>query len=86
MSNAWKKTDDIKFVSGNPLNEQTEGIVHIFTKLLIFLVQLVFRSSKASSKKEQSSEMLCILGIPCSITVKDLLDFIAPMRFHHIVN
>ncbi|EUB56858.1 BRCA1-associated protein [Echinococcus granulosus] len=79
MPNAWKKTDDIKFFSGNPLNEQTEGIVHIFTKLFLFLARPFFRSPKASSKKGQSSEMLCILGIPCSITAKDILYFIAPM-------
>ena len=80
MPKAWKKTDNIKFVSGNPLNEQTEGIVHLFTKLVLFHAHF-FRPSKSSANPKQSSEMLCILGIPCSITVKDLLDFISPMRF-----
>ncbi|VDD76744.1 unnamed protein product [Mesocestoides corti] len=70
--------EDIKFVSGNPLVEQTEGIIHFFTKSTIICTH---RSSKKSSDSIQTSEMLCMLGIPCSIAVKDLLVFISPMRF-----
>lgn len=32
MPKAWKKSEDIKFVSGNPQVEETEGIVHLLTK------------------------------------------------------
>ncbi|VDO03956.1 unnamed protein product [Rodentolepis nana] len=68
MPNPWKKSDRVAFIAGNPLNEQSEGIIHMFAKPI-----------KSSHKNTVQSEMLCILGIPCSVTVKDLLDFISPM-------
>uniref|UniRef100_A0A183SHV8 UBP-type domain-containing protein n=1 Tax=Schistocephalus solidus TaxID=70667 RepID=A0A183SHV8_SCHSO len=71
MPGTSKKPNKISFVSGNPTVEKTEGIIHLF---------------KTKNKKEttagcQTSSMLCMLGIPSNITVKDLLNFCAPMRF-----
>ncbi|KAM7540641.1 hypothetical protein Aperf_G00000019850 [Anoplocephala perfoliata] len=68
MPNPWKKADRVAFTAGNPLNEQSEGIIHLFTKPI-----------KSSPDKDARFEMLCMLGVPCSITVKDLLNFISPM-------
>ncbi|VUZ48486.1 unnamed protein product [Hymenolepis diminuta] len=68
MPNPWKKADRVAFIAGNPLNEQSEGIIHMFTKPI-----------KASNDKDVHFEMLCMLGIPCSVTVKDLLNFVSPM-------
>uniref|UniRef100_A0A0X3PWK6 BRCA1-associated 2/ETP1 RRM domain-containing protein n=1 Tax=Schistocephalus solidus TaxID=70667 RepID=A0A0X3PWK6_SCHSO len=70
MPGTSKKPNKISFVSGNPTVEKTEGIIHLF---------------KTKNKKEttagcQTSSMLCMLGIPSNITVKDLLNFCAPMR------
>ncbi|VDK32563.1 unnamed protein product [Dibothriocephalus latus] len=70
MPGTSSKSDKISFVSGNPTVEKTEGIIHLF---------------KMKNKKEitvgcQTSSMLCMLGIPSNITVKDLLNFCAPMR------
>ncbi|XP_046579416.1 BRCA1-associated protein-like [Haliotis rubra] len=59
----------IHFFSGNPCVEVTKGILHIY------------KDSERTSLDEgvARSEMICLLGVPASHTIHDLLMFAAPM-------
>ncbi|RXG73986.1 BRCA1-associated protein [Armadillidium vulgare] len=60
--------DTLHFISGNPTVDITQGILHLFKE-----------NTKTSLGPEGSrSEMLCLLGVPTSMTIHDLLQFTAP--------
>lgn len=60
----------ISFFSGNPYVDVTKGTVYFF------------KESKKGPKREdrKKSEMICILSVPTSITVHDLLQFTGPVN------
>lgn len=56
--------DGIGFFSGNPFVEITKGVLHLY------------KEDALTSRKE--ALILCILGVPASVTCHDLLTFTAP--------
>lgn len=60
----------MRFFSGNPSVETTEGIIHLY------------KDSQMTSLTEEvpRSEMMCILGVPATMTSPDLLQFIGPVE------
>ncbi|GFN84785.1 Brca1-associated protein [Plakobranchus ocellatus] len=64
-----KMPTTISFVSGNPTVELTKGILHIYKD----------SQMTALDKDISRSEMLCMLGVPASYTIHDLISFMAPM-------
>ncbi|TPP60152.1 hypothetical protein FGIG_04660 [Fasciola gigantica] len=79
MPENWKMTstglnsteDAIEFYSGNPMVETTEGIIHLYKN----------QTEVHTFADGMTSTMLCIFSVPSYITVKDLLVFVAPMRY-----
>ncbi|CAG5135763.1 unnamed protein product [Candidula unifasciata] len=64
-----KAPTTISFYSGNPCVELTKGLLHIYKDSQMTTLE----------KDVARSEMLCMLGVPASYTVHDLIKFIAPM-------
>ncbi|CAH1800491.1 unnamed protein product [Owenia fusiformis] len=66
-SNSPSGSGVIHFRSGNPMAEVTEGILHLY------------KDNHVTSLNEDfpRSEMICILAVPASMSVQDLLDFTA---------
>ncbi|KAK3707696.1 hypothetical protein RRG08_050511 [Elysia crispata] len=64
-----KMPTTISFLCGNPSVELTKGILHIYKD----------SQMTALDKDIPRSEMLCILGVPASYTIHDLISFTAPM-------
>ncbi|XP_041348267.1 BRCA1-associated protein-like isoform X2 [Gigantopelta aegis] len=60
----------IHFFSGNPCVERTKGILHIYKD----------GERKSLDAGVARSEMICMLGVPGSYMIHDLLQFVAPMR------
>lgn len=59
----------IRFFSGNPAVETTEGIIHIYKD----------SSMTPLSAEVPRSELICILTVPASMTSQDLLQFVGPV-------
>ncbi|XP_072024584.1 BRCA1-associated protein-like [Amphiura filiformis] len=59
----------LSFYSGNPSVEITKGILHLFKE----------NEMTSLDRDEIRSEMLCMLAVPASMTVHDLLQFTAPL-------
>ncbi|KAK9874281.1 hypothetical protein WA026_002633 [Henosepilachna vigintioctopunctata] len=59
-----ENNEEIGFFSGNPFVETTKGVLHLY------------KEDTLTSKKDVL--ILCILGIPASVTCRDLLSFTAP--------
>uniref|UniRef100_A0A0B7A5Q6 BRCA1-associated protein n=1 Tax=Arion vulgaris TaxID=1028688 RepID=A0A0B7A5Q6_9EUPU len=64
-----KMPTTISFHSGNPCVELTKGLLHIYKDSQMTTLD----------KGVTRSEMLCMLGVPASYTIHDLIKFIAPM-------
>ncbi|XP_045469173.1 BRCA1-associated protein isoform X1 [Harmonia axyridis] len=60
----FENKNEIGFFSGNPFVEITKGVLHLY------------KEDTLTSKKQ--ALILCILGIPASVTCHDLLTFTAP--------
>ncbi|KAH9525561.1 hypothetical protein Btru_001693 [Bulinus truncatus] len=60
----------VNFFSGNPSVELTKGILYIYKDS--YMTSL--------DKDVPRSEMLCMMGVPASYTIHDLIQFVAPMR------
>ncbi|XP_076062053.1 BRCA1-associated protein isoform X2 [Oratosquilla oratoria] len=58
----------VTFVSGNPMVEVTHGILHLYKE----------NTKTSLDVGEFRSEMLCMLAVPSSMTIHDLLQFTAP--------
>ncbi|CAH8538755.1 unnamed protein product [Dicrocoelium dendriticum] len=70
MAEGCPDSATIVFHSGNPVVETTEGIVHVYKNDL----------GLQASENGVTSTMLCIFSVPSHVTVKDLLNFVSPMR------
>ncbi|XP_059177999.1 BRCA1-associated protein-like [Physella acuta] len=64
-----KMLGTVRFYSGNPSVELTNGILHIYKDSQMTTLD----------KDVTRSEMLCMMGVPASYTIHDLIKFIAPM-------
>ncbi|CAL1548415.1 unnamed protein product [Lymnaea stagnalis] len=64
-----KMPSTVSFYSGNPSVELTKGIMHIYKDSQMTTLD----------KDVTRSEMLCMMGVPASYTIHDLIKFIAPM-------
>ncbi|XP_074593828.1 BRCA1-associated protein [Brevipalpus obovatus] len=64
----FNNVHQISFFSGNPYVDVTKGVVH-FCKV----------NKKKGCKAANKSEMLCILSVPTSMTIHDLLQFTGPV-------
>ncbi|KAK6967569.1 BRCA1-associated protein, partial [Biomphalaria glabrata] len=64
-----KMPTTVNFFSGNPSVELTKGILHIYKD----------KQMTSLDKEVARSEMLCMMGVPASYTIHDLIEFIAPM-------
>ncbi|XP_005093000.1 BRCA1-associated protein [Aplysia californica] len=64
-----KMPSTINFFCGNPSVELTKGILHIYKDSQMTTLD----------KDVTRSEMLCMLGVPASYTIHDLINFAAPM-------
>ncbi|KAK6170364.1 hypothetical protein SNE40_018774 [Patella caerulea] len=62
-------TTPLKFYYGNPSVELTKGILHIYKE----------NHPTSLDDGVTRSEMICILAVPASYTIHDLLNFTAPM-------
>ncbi|KAK8747270.1 hypothetical protein OTU49_016723 [Cherax quadricarinatus] len=60
--------DRVTFVSGNPMVDVTHGILHLYKE----------NTKTSLDETESRSEMLCMLAVPTSMTIHDLLQFTAP--------
>lgn len=60
--------DTVSFVSGNPFVEITKGILHLYKE----------NELTTMDKAASSSQTVCILSVPASMTCHDLLTFLAP--------
>ncbi|KAK3856559.1 hypothetical protein Pcinc_037118 [Petrolisthes cinctipes] len=60
--------DRVTFVSGNPMVDVTHGILHLYKE----------NAKTSLDEGENRSEMLCLLAVPTSMTIHDLLQFTAP--------
>lgn len=60
--------DRVTFVSGNPMVDVTHGILHLYKE----------NTKTSLDETELRSEMLCMLAVPTSMTLHDLLQFTAP--------
>lgn len=58
----------VSFVSGNPFVEITKGILHLYKE----------NELTTMDKAASSSQTVCILAVPASMTCHDLLSFLAP--------
>ncbi|XP_068241680.1 BRCA1-associated protein isoform X2 [Palaemon carinicauda] len=58
----------VTFVSGNPMVDVTHGILHLYKE----------NTKTSLDETESRSEMLCMLAVPTSMTIHDLLQFTAP--------
>lgn len=58
----------LSFVSGNPFVEITKGILHLYKE----------NELTTMDKAASSSQTVCILSVPASMTCHDLLSFLAP--------
>lgn len=69
-STEFNSLHQISFFSGNPYVDVTKGTVYFF------------KESKKASRREdrKKSDMICILSVPTSITVHDLLQFTGPVN------
>jgi len=56
--------DFLNFISGNPFVEVTKGVIHLF--------------KDAVTREYESTEMMCIYGVPAKHKTCDLLQFTAP--------
>ncbi|XP_071944544.1 BRCA1-associated protein-like [Antedon mediterranea] len=62
------KTGKIHFFSGNPSVEITKGIIHIFKE----------NQMTSLTDDVPRSEMICMLAVPASLTIHDIVQFTAP--------
>ncbi|KAF2347840.1 BRCA1-associated 2, partial [Trinorchestia longiramus] len=58
----------IPFMSGNPTVDVTRGILHLYKQ----------NTKTSLSAGEERSSMVCMLSVPSSLTIHDLLQFTAP--------
>ncbi|KAG5682745.1 hypothetical protein PVAND_012078 [Polypedilum vanderplanki] len=64
--------NEVKFFSGNPFVEQTNGILHLYKK------------NERDSIQDGLSQTLCLLAVPATLSCHDILNFIAPC--HSVIN
>ncbi|XP_070495567.1 BRCA1-associated protein [Chironomus tepperi] len=57
---------EVKFFSGNPFVEQTNGILHLYKK------------NERDNIQDGLSQTLCLLAVPATLSCHDILNFIAP--------
>ncbi|XP_064619178.1 BRCA1-associated protein-like [Lineus longissimus] len=62
-------SNNIRFFSGNPIVETTEGIMHLYKE----------NNLTSLEKGFHRPDMICMLAVPPAMTVKDLMQFIAPV-------
>uniref|UniRef100_A0A6A7G106 BRCA1-associated protein-like n=3 Tax=Hirondellea gigas TaxID=1518452 RepID=A0A6A7G106_9CRUS len=68
-SSSSKRTSHrIPFLSGNPTVDVTHGILHLYKQ----------NTKTSLSQGEERSSMVCLLSVPCTVTIHDLLQFTAP--------
>ncbi|XP_045609379.1 BRCA1-associated protein isoform X2 [Procambarus clarkii] len=60
--------DRVSFVSGNPMVDVAHGILHLYKE----------NTKTSLDETDSRSEMLCMLAVPTSMTIHDLLQFTAP--------
>lgn len=63
----------IAFTSGNPTVEVTQGILHLYRSGPP-------HSSAARDLPDERSVLVCILGVPNTMEVPDLLRYLAPVQ------
>jgi len=66
QSSSKEDIDLVNFVSGNPFVEITKGILHLYKE-----------NELTSVEKAATSQTVCILAVPASMTCHDLLTFLA---------
>ncbi|XP_054276421.1 BRCA1-associated protein-like [Macrosteles quadrilineatus] len=66
QSSSKEDCDLVNFVSGNPFVEITKGILHLYKE-----------NELTSVDKAASSQTVCILAVPASMTCHDLITFLA---------
>lgn len=71
-------TLEIPYYYGNPTVDIFKGLIHIYKDSNLTSIDDLTSMAGSSALPIKRSEMLCILGIPASLTCNELLNFIMP--------
>lgn len=84
--NLTQITSEIAYMFGNPTVDLVKGFIHIYKScnLTEFDEKLIDSSSYEAIDSiqltQKRSEMLCMIGVPNSVTCNELLDFVMPFN------